>query len=90
MCVRLIGNMLRVIIIWDWVTGDQRVLVGSELYTVTDSIIMRHSFIQYGTTVLLKNVDKYGIRWVTWHLWGHIFARYASCLDIRTTYFLCK
>jgi hypothetical protein len=40
------------------------VLVGSELYTVTDSIIMGHSFIQYATAVLLKNVDKYSIRWL--------------------------
>lgn len=37
-------------------------LVGSELCTVTDYIIMRHSYIQYVIAVLLKNVYKCSIR----------------------------
>lgn len=36
MCICLIGNMLRVIINWAGCTGDQEVLVGSELDSVTD------------------------------------------------------
>jgi len=39
------------------------VLVGPELYIVTDSIIMRHSFIQYAIAVLLKNVGNLASLW---------------------------